>query len=118
MLLNVNLPAAAITNSQVNKAGSRLRKFMRGDASVTREQAERAILVVDAFRAAHQKPLVTANNGLRSMLHTERCAIEVSQRLKRFMTILDKLEREPTLALSRMQDIGGCRAILGSIDEV
>lgn len=118
MLMGVVQPSVTITKSQVDKAGSRLRKFIRGDGTVTREQAEKAIRVVDAFRAAHQKPLVTANNGLRSMIHTEGCAIEVSQRLKRFMTIIDKLEREPTLALSRMQDIGGCRAILTSIDEI
>ncbi|WP_344327290.1 RelA/SpoT domain-containing protein [Aeromicrobium halocynthiae] len=44
--------------------------------------------------------------------------MEISQRLKRWPTILDKLEREPTLDLSRMQDIGGCRAILDSIDDI
>lgn len=57
--------------------------------------------------------------GLRSVVNTERCArVEVSQRLKRVPTILDKLAREPTLALAKMQDIGGCRAVLSSIDEV
>lgn len=43
---------------------------------------------------------------------------KVSQRLKRMSTILDKLGREPTLALDRMQDIGGCRVVLPSRDEV
>lgn len=42
----------------------------------------------------------------------------MSQRLKRIPTILDKLGREPTLSLANMQDIGGCRAVLDSIDEV
>ncbi|AAT90059.1 hypothetical protein Lxx24254 [Leifsonia xyli subsp. xyli str. CTCB07] len=57
--------------------------------------------------------------GLRSMIKTEGCQIEVSQRLKRFTTIIDKLTaREQTLALSGMQDIGGCRAILGSVEEI
>jgi putative GTP pyrophosphokinase len=37
---------------------------------------------------------------------------EVGQRLKRMATILDKLEREPTMALSRMHDIAGCRAVV------
>jgi len=36
----------------------------------------------------------------------------VTQRLKRFPTILDKLVREPTMALSKMEDIGGVRAVL------
>jgi len=44
--------------------------------------------------------------------------VEVSQRLKRVPTILDKLAREPTMKLPGMQDIGGCGAILASIHEV
>ena len=37
---------------------------------------------------------------------------EVTQRLKRFTTIVHKLQREPGMALTRMEDIGGVRAIL------
>lgn len=44
--------------------------------------------------------------------------MEVSQRLKRVPTIIDKLSREPGMRLARMADIGGCRAVLNSIDEV
>lgn len=44
--------------------------------------------------------------------------MEVSQRLKRMPTILDKLLREPTMQLATMQDIGGCRAVLSSVNEV
>ena len=107
----------SITKSQVNKAGSRVRKFMRREIE-SGPELEHALRVMDAFRAAHQYPLVKANNGLRSMIQTEGCQVEVSQRMKRFMTIIDKLQREPTLPLSRMQDIGGCRAILESVDEI
>lgn len=77
-----------------------------------------AILIVQDYRAAHQLPLTKANNGLRSMIKTEGFELEVSQRLKRFMTIIDKLQREPTLALNKMQDIGGVRAVLNTVDEV
>lgn len=107
----------SITRSQVDKAGSRIRKFLRGDLN-DGDQIDHAFRLLEAYRAAHQYPLTKANNGLRSMLQTERCQVEVSQRMKRFMTILDKLQREPTLALSRMQDIGGCRAILNSVEEI
>jgi ppGpp synthetase/RelA/SpoT-type nucleotidyltranferase len=44
--------------------------------------------------------------------------IEVSQRLKRIPTIIDKLHREPGMNLGRMADIGGCRAVLRDLDEV
>jgi ppGpp synthetase/RelA/SpoT-type nucleotidyltranferase len=77
-----------------------------------------ALDVLTEFRAVHQRPLVKANNGLRSMVRTEKCAVQVSQRLKRGVTILDKLVRQPTMALSRMQDIGGCRAIVENIGEL
>jgi ppGpp synthetase/RelA/SpoT-type nucleotidyltranferase len=81
-------------------------------------EVEAALAVVYQYRAAHQYPLIKANMGLRSAVRTEGCQVEVSQRLKRFPTILDKLRREPTMQLSRMQDVGGCRAVLGSVDEV
>lgn len=108
------------SNSQVKKAGSTLRKYFRGDIAGEEglNSALAAIDVVIAFRAAHAAPLVSANNGLRSMLRTESCRVEVSQRLKRMATILDKLQREPTLALVKMQDIGGVRAVLDDVDQV
>ena len=108
----------SITDSQVTKAAAIVRKYLRGES---RDVAhfERAIAIIDAFRAAHQKPLAKANMGLRSMIQTEHCPVEVSQRLKRFVTIVDKLvSREPSLALSRMQDIGGVRAILDSVEQI
>lgn len=105
------------STSAVKRAGQVLRREMRGDQQ-TSEDIFYALDVLRAFRAAHQLPLTTAGMGLRSMVRTEGCKVEVSQRLKRVPTIVDKLVREPTLPLSNMQDIGGCRAVLESIDEV
>ncbi len=73
---------------------------------------------MESWRRAHALPLVTANNGLRSRARTIEVAAEVTQRLKRSQTILDKLKREPTLDLSRMQDIGGCRAVVETKSEL
>jgi hypothetical protein len=42
--------------------------------------------------------------GLRSVVRTEGCNARVSQRLKRWYTIIDKLEREPTMQLANMQE--------------
>ena len=44
--------------------------------------------------------------------------MEVTQRLKRIPTIVDKLRREPTMQPAKMQDIGGCRSILRSLAEI
>jgi putative GTP pyrophosphokinase len=110
---------AELTGSQVKRAGRILRRTLRGGAYPDDDDAFLAAFdVLLAFRASHAGPLVTANNGLRSMVRTEGCRVEVSQRLKRVPTILNKLIREPTLALNNMQDIGGVRAVLDSIDEV
>ena len=110
-------PESAPSQSQVKKAGRTLRRYGRGE-ELSADEVDSAISVVQAFRRAHAAPLVVANNGLRSMARTEGCRVEVTQRLKRFVTIYNKLQREPTLDLSRMQDIGGVRAVLDSIDEI
>jgi len=43
---------------------------------------------------------------------------DISQRLTERRTIIDKLLREPTMQLSTMQDIAGCRAVLPDRDAV
>jgi putative GTP pyrophosphokinase len=112
------MASGELSKSQVRKAGQTLKRYMRKEEEISEDEVDRAIVVVQKFRAAHQHPLVTANNGLRSMVRTAECQVEVSQRLKRLLTILNKLVREPHLPLSMMQDIGGVRAVLNSIDEV
>lgn len=105
------------TKSQINKAGKILRREARGEPVVVAD-VDKAIGILLAWRAGHQLPLITASMGLRSRVKTAGCELRVSQRLKRVPTIVDKLKREPSLALSTMQDIGGCRAVLGSISEI
>lgn len=107
-----------LTSSQVKKAGRVLRRWARGEPEPP-DRVTAALQTLVTFRAAHQRPLAKANMGLRSMVRSERCAkVEVSQRLKRIPTILNKLQREPTLPLNNMQDIAGCRAVLDSVDEL
>lgn len=116
--MDVPCPSA----SQVKKAGRVLRHLVtRPDEQQDLIQSGKAIAafrILTDWRAAHSAPLASANMGLRSMVTTEGCRVEVSQRLKRVPTILSKLAREPTLSLERMQDIGGVRAVLDTIDEV
>lgn len=104
------------TKSRVNRAGDTLRSFTVGEGRL--DAVQDALEVLFAWRTSHSKPLQTATMGLRSRVQTEGCQVEVSQRLKRVPTIIDKLYREPRMDLARMADIGGCRAVLNSIDEV
>lgn len=105
------------SKSQVKKAGSTLRKYLRGDLT-DEDLFLGALDTVEVWRRAHSGPLVSANNGLRSRCKTIGVESEVTQRLKRSQTILDKLRRQPNLDLSRMQDIGGCRAVVSDKDDL
>jgi putative GTP pyrophosphokinase len=105
------------SNSQVKKAGKVLRSWGQGKGTPLLAFAKAYDTLLE-YRAAHRVPLTKATMGLRSMVNTEGCQVEVSQRLKRVPTIIGKLRNEPTMQLNTMQDIGGCRAVLNSIDEV
>ena len=56
--------------------------------------------------------------GLRSAVSTEGAQVVVSERLQRQPRIVGKLARFPHMELTRMQDIGGCRAILDDVATV
>jgi putative GTP pyrophosphokinase len=71
-----------------------------------------AVVLVYRFRQGFQDPLNRVTMGARSMVNSEGAPVVVSQRLKRIPTIVHKLARFPSMNLSRMQDIGGCRAIV------
>ena len=110
-------PTGRPSASQLRKAGSIIRKHHRGEASA--EEFLRSLATVRAYRAEFAYPLVKLNNGLRGIIRRAGVSASVTQRLKREPTIIEKLsERETGLDLSRMQDIGGCRVVVDSIDEL
>ena len=73
-----------------------------------------AFELVSGWRAIHAGPLRTFRRNLGRRVGRRGI---VAQRLKRMPTIISKLERLPWLKLSRMQDIGGCRAIMPTADD-
>lgn len=77
---------------------------------------------VEWWRALHSKPLSRVAGGLRYHVGKERALVdghvEVTQRLKRLPTIVDKLDREPKMNLSRMGDVGGVRVRLPDLESV
>jgi hypothetical protein len=74
--------------------------------------------IISNWRAAHSFPLNTFKIGLlkRARLIDEKSI--VAQRLKRLSSIAFKLHRFPDMKLTQMQDIAGCRAILGTVGDV
>ena len=74
-----------------------------------------AMEIVNNWRASHNFPLNTFQNSLRRKGSKVDKNCIVAQRIKRMWSIEDKLVRYPTMNLSQMQDIGGCRAVLPKI---
>ncbi|MFZ5853961.1 MAG: RelA/SpoT domain-containing protein [Chloroflexota bacterium] len=100
------------SRSQVDAAGDTLRKWSATATLLWGVPEADALAVALAYRAAHQASLTSVVMGLRSMVKTVGAPVIVAQRLKRMPAIVGKLARFPRMDLSRMQDIGGCRAIL------
>jgi ppGpp synthetase/RelA/SpoT-type nucleotidyltranferase len=67
--------------------------------------------VVRHWRSAHAEPLRLVGANLRHYA-APIAGARVSQRLKKFGTIIDKLVRFEGMRLSRMEDIGGCRIVV------
>jgi hypothetical protein len=75
--------------------------------------------VVNEFRSTFQRPLDKVTIQLRRFVGYECSAdVVVAQRLKRLPTTLNKLGRQPSMDVTRMQDIGGCRAVLSTRAEI
>ena len=99
----------------VNRAGRALT-----DATTTLWDAdyERALEVVNNWRASHNFPLNTFQATLRLKTRKADRHGLVAQRIKRLSSILQKLNYQPQMRLTQMQDAGGCRSIVGSVAQV
>jgi putative GTP pyrophosphokinase len=98
-----------ISSSRVDAIGRRLRVWWIDDRKPLKPGDGR---VVYEYRSSFQDPLKKVTVGLRQFVERESNEIIVGQRLKRMPQILNKLQRFPSMRLSQMEDIAGCRAIL------
>lgn len=99
------------SKSAVNRAGATLLLTDTTDHDTAKK-------VLDNWRACHVTPLNSFQKSLRRRLSNLDSVALVSQRLKRTPSILTKLERNPKMVLSRMQDIGGIRAVVKDMSKV
>jgi ppGpp synthetase/RelA/SpoT-type nucleotidyltranferase len=77
-----------------------------------------ALKVVNNWRYSHNYPLNTFKVTLRKYATKTYPTAVVAERRKRLESILSKLNREPSMRLTQMQDIAGCRAVVGSVNSV
>lgn len=98
---------------QIDEAGDIL---TNPDSSAA--QKVRALEILGNFRSCHAYPINTFQATLRTKLNKTGIDYLVSQRLKRTPSMILKLERYGNMRLSQMQDIGGLRAILPTMEDV
>jgi ppGpp synthetase/RelA/SpoT-type nucleotidyltranferase len=103
------------SKSKVDWAGDILFGRRASEFNLMRDEAYQ---VFANFRDAHNWPLHIFIKRLKLRAHQMDSESLVVQRLKRIPSISAKLSRFPTMRLSMMQDIGGCRAILKNVTHV
>jgi ppGpp synthetase/RelA/SpoT-type nucleotidyltranferase len=95
--------------SQIDKAGKAISEDVR---------AAEGIEVLNSWRVAHRYPLNALHMTLRNRSKRVDINAITAQRLKRLDSVVRKLYRQPTLQMSQMQDIGGCRAVFSNMTRV
>lgn len=89
-----------------------------GKGTGTREEILAARDVLSNYRLAHAFPLNAVTMTVRQRALDVNSNAVIAERRKRLPTILDKLRRHPTMSVTTMQDLGGCRVVLESVAEV
>lgn len=102
----------SFSKSTVDRAGRTLASTRSVD-----EFDDTAWEILGNWRASHAFPLNTITVSLKGKVTRLRLNAVVVQRLKRSRSILSKLLRD-SMRLTQMQDIGGCRAVVPSIEDV
>ena len=100
------------TKRQIVRAG----KLIAGSHSEANEELVAAFSTAHAWRAAHIYPMRLVRAELARFSRKLDADAITAGRLKRMSSIRRKLKANRTLY--QIQDISGCRAIMGSMDEV
>jgi putative GTP pyrophosphokinase len=119
-------PGEAFSKRQVDRAGDVLREFFvwkpGSTLHLSPNEVSQAFAAVNWWRSLHAQPLSKTATSLRYHVAREAALIDsrvdVTQRLKRTATIGDKLTREQTMDVTQMQDVGGVRARVPSVEHV
>ncbi len=106
------------SKSEIDRAGALVVPWWTTPQAQSTDEIGEAFLIVENWRTSHAFPLNTFQMTLRQRARRIQSDALVAQRLKRFSSIMNKLAREPHMKLSQMQDLGGCRAILSSVERV
>jgi ppGpp synthetase/RelA/SpoT-type nucleotidyltranferase len=97
---------------EINEAG----EILKNEDSLN-DKVNFALDVLDSWRSEHAYPLHIFQMNLKRTIVKKDSSTLISQRLKRASSIIKKLKRSydgknPSLRLSQIQDIAGCRAVV------
>ena len=95
------------SRTRIDRAGETL-----SASNAPEHERNAALEIVNNWRSCHAFPLNTIQNGLRRLARQVDPHPLVAQRIKRLSSIELKLRRFPTMTLSQMQDLGGCRGVV------
>jgi ppGpp synthetase/RelA/SpoT-type nucleotidyltranferase len=101
------------SKKQINKVG----ELLKNDKSLDKN----SIKTLEYFRGVHRYPLHLFRNTIDRKLEKlkiPKSSYLVSQRLKRVSSIINKLNIQEKMKLSRMNDVAGLRIVVDSIREV
>lgn len=104
----------ALSKNQIDKAGKILMDTMTDDNIEAYLTADG---ILDDYRKIHLQPLTEMNLKLQEYFIDYNSDYYIAQRLKRKPQIIKKLNRFP-VRLTQLQDIGGCRIIVNSNNDV
>jgi hypothetical protein len=102
------------TRGRVDAAGD----LLISPTEPTEDELGEAIVTINNWRSSHGYPLQALKMTLRHRSKRIDTDALVAQRLKRLSSIAQKLLRQKGMKLSRMHDLGGCRAVLGTVSQV
>ncbi len=106
------------SRARVDAAGDTLIRLGTPNTLEEIRELEDALAIINNWRSSHRYPLNAMQVTLRGRAKAVDPHAVVPQRLKRMPAIEAKLHLHDGMKLSRMHDIGGCRAILKDVKAV
>lgn len=111
----MSLTIRQYSKGSINRAG---KDIVSLDVEPKSDRFSEALDIVVNWRSCHAYPLQVVRNTLIRRALTVDTNVLIGQREKRLVSIYLKLRDNPTMKLTTMQDLGGCRAVVKSVNEV
>lgn len=114
----IDLPRLSYSRTDVRLAGRKLAQPVIY-AQETHREAVEAFSVAHEWRASHFYPMRSIRGTMAAYMRLGAIRGDMASRVKRMPSIRRKLaDPDLNVSLDKMQDLGGCRAILDGIDGV